>query len=94
VDGNNDLKRSPANPVVGLPISQYDDSRIVGAGAELRYRLSRVWSVAIGGWLENFQLRDAQTTGVTNYMPAEFALAALDADYKGRVGYLRATYSW
>ena len=50
------------------------------------------WELAVGGWLERYRIRDAQTSGSQPYMPGGFFLAENNGDYHGNVVYLRATY--
>jgi len=93
VDGNNDLDSPPGGtPDVAFDIARFDDTKLWTSSAELEYRLTDVWRLAVGGWLEDYQARDAQTTGIGNYMPGGFFLAPNDADYRGNVLYVRASY--
>ncbi|HLN80095.1 MAG TPA: MtrB/PioB family outer membrane beta-barrel protein, partial [Thermoanaerobaculia bacterium] len=95
LNGNNDLA-SPAGgtPDIAFPISAFDDTKIWTASAELEYHLARFWSLALGGWAEDYKTNDSATTGLRNYVPGSFFLAANDSNYKARVGYLRASYRW
>jgi hypothetical protein len=61
---------------------------------ELEYRLAKLWSLALGGWIEDYEASDSATTGLGNYVPGSFFLAANDGPYQARVGYLRASYRW
>lgn len=88
VDGNNDLE----SPLGAFDIASFDDTRLWTSSAELEYRLTDVWRLSVGAWLEDYQARDAQTTGISNYMPGGFFLAPNDADYRGNVVYVRASY--
>jgi MtrB/PioB family decaheme-associated outer membrane protein len=93
VDGNNDLDSPPGGaPDVAFDIVSFDDTKIWTSSAELEYRLSDVWHLSVGGWIEEYEARDAQTTGIGNYMPGGFFLAPNDADYNGNVLYVRASY--
>jgi len=93
VDGNNDLDSPPGGtPDVAFDIVEFDDTKLWTTSAEVEYRLTDVWRFSFGGWLESYKVRDAQTTGVTNYMPGGFFLAPNDSDYRGNVLYLRASY--
>jgi MtrB/PioB family decaheme-associated outer membrane protein len=95
VDGNNDLESPPGGaPDVAFDIPLFDDSKLLTLSAELAYKFRGGWRLAVGGWLEDYEVRDANTTGVTNYMPASFFLAAIDSDYRAQVLYARASYSW
>jgi MtrB/PioB family decaheme-associated outer membrane protein len=93
VDGNNDLDSPPGGtPDVAFDIVSFDDTKLWTSSAELEYRLTDVWRLSVGGWIEDYQARDAQTTGIGNYMPGGFFLAPNDADYRGNVLYVRASY--
>jgi MtrB/PioB family decaheme-associated outer membrane protein len=93
VDGNNDLDSPPGGaPDVAFDIVSFDDTKLWTSSAELEYRMTDVWRLSVGGWLEDYQARDAQTTGIGNYMPGGFFLAPNDADYRGNVLYVRASY--
>jgi MtrB/PioB family decaheme-associated outer membrane protein len=93
VDGNNDLDSPPGGaPDVAFDIVSFDDTKIWTSSAELEYRLTDVWHLSVGGWIEEYEARDAQTTGIGNYMPGGFFLAPTDADYNGNILYVRASY--
>jgi MtrB/PioB family decaheme-associated outer membrane protein len=93
VDGNNDLDSPPGGtPDIAFDIASFDDTRLWNFSAELEYRLTDVWRLSVGGWIEDYQARDAQTTGIGNYMPGGFFLAPNDSDYRGNVLYVRASY--
>ena len=95
IDGRNDLFSPPGGtPDVAVPILNFDDSKIWSANAEFEYRLARFWTLAVGGWLEEYKVEDSATTGLANYVPGSFFLAANDGNYKARVGYVRASYRW
>jgi MtrB/PioB family decaheme-associated outer membrane protein len=95
VDGNNNLMSPPGGaPDVGFATANFDDTRIWTVSAELTYHLAASWNLALGGWLEEYRVTDSATTGLTNYVPGSFFLAANDGNYKARVGYLRASYHW
>ncbi len=101
-NGNNDLDA----PVGGAPynartsvggvrdIPAYDDTEILGMNAELRYQFRKAWAVALGGWFEDYTSDDAQTTGIVNYAPGSFFLAANDGSYRAWWGYVRLSYRW
>ena len=72
----------------------FDDTKIWTISGEFDYRLSGLWSLALGGWIEDYEVRDSSTTGLQNYVPGSFFLAANDGDYQAKVGYLRASYRW
>jgi hypothetical protein len=93
VDGNNDLDSPPGGtPDVAFDIVDFDDTKLMTASAECEYRLTDMWRLSLGGWLERYEVRDSQTTGIGNYMPGGFFLAPNDADYRGNVVYLGASY--
>ena len=93
VDGNNDLDSPPGGaPDIAFDIVSFDDTKLWTSSIELEYRLTDVWRLSVGGWIEDYQAHDAQTTGIGNYMPGGFFLAPNDADYRGNVLYVRASY--
>lgn len=101
-DGNNDLFAPPG----GVPynnrvsvggvrdIPAYDDTEIVALNAELKYQFRKAWAFAVGGWFEDYTVDDAQTTGIINYAPGSFFLAANDGNYQAWWGYLKLSYRW
>jgi MtrB/PioB family decaheme-associated outer membrane protein len=101
-DGNNDLDA----PVGGAPynartavggvtdIAAYDDTEIVALNGELRYQFRKAWALTFGGWFEDYTSEDAQTTGIVNYAPGSFFLAANDGSYQAWWGYLKLSYRW
>ncbi len=92
-NGNNDLASPPGGtPDVAFPISNFDDTRTWTVSAELAWHLAKSWTVAAGGWLEEYRTNDSATTGLSNYVPGSFFLAANDGSYKARVGYVKASY--
>ena len=100
VDGNNALFSAPGSApslsragiggVQSIPL--YDDMKIATFSAEAKYQFSTDWSVSLGGWFEDYEFKDVATSGLTNYLPASFFLAANDGDYTAKVGYVRFTY--
>jgi MtrB/PioB family decaheme-associated outer membrane protein len=102
VDGNNALASAaggaPALARVALggvqSIPAYDDTTITSVNAELRYQLRKAWSLSLGGWYEKYDVADAQTTGLVNYVPGSFFLAANDGPYRAWWGYLKLSYRW
>jgi MtrB/PioB family decaheme-associated outer membrane protein len=100
VDGNNDITvfsgGAPAGsrPAGATDIPAYDDTKIVGLNAELKYRFRKAWSVVFGGWFEDYTSDDAQTTGSVNYAPASFFLAVNDGSYRAFWGYVKLSYRW
>ena len=102
VDGNNDLSAPPggaasnARTAIGgvQDIPLYDDTKITTLQAEVRYQFAKSWSAALGGWFEDYEIRDSNTQGLANYVPGSFFLAAQDGDYQAKVGYFRLSYRW
>jgi MtrB/PioB family decaheme-associated outer membrane protein len=102
VDGNNAI----ASPIGGAPqssresvggvagIPEFNDTELWRALAEAHLRVNASVTLAFGGWLEQYKLRDAFAEGIVNYVPGSFFLAASDADYKGHAVYARAIYTW
>lgn len=92
-DGNNEIASPPGGtPDFGLSLADFDDFRLWSASAELDYRMSRAWSLAIGAWREDYRYRDAGTTGLRNYMPGTLFLAPNAGDYRGNAIYIRTSY--
>jgi MtrB/PioB family decaheme-associated outer membrane protein len=95
VDGNNDLTSPPGGtPDVAVGIALYDDTKLWTAGAEFAYRVTRAVRLGLGGWYEKYEIDDAQTQGLLNYVPGSFFLNPIDSDYKATVLYVRASYVW
>lgn len=102
VDGNNSIFASPGGApalarvstggVQSIPL--FDDTKIGTVSADLKYQFAPDWTFSLGGWIEDYKINDAQSTGVTNYIPASFFLAAVDSDYTAKVAYVRVTYHW
>src|SRR4029450_5454794 len=102
VDGNNDLFAPPGGApdaartgvggVADLPL--YDDTTMARLPGELRYAFAKSWSAAVGGFFEDYEIDDSNSDGLLNYVPGSFFLAANDADYQAKVGYIRFTYRW
>ncbi|MEO5761214.1 MAG: MtrB/PioB family outer membrane beta-barrel protein [Vicinamibacteria bacterium] len=100
VDGNNtlfsaagsaaSLARSGIGGVQSLPL--YDDTRIASLSAEARYQFTPEWTFSFGAILEDYSIKDLASTGLTNYVPASFFLAANDGDYTAKTAYVRFTY--
>jgi MtrB/PioB family decaheme-associated outer membrane protein len=95
VDGNNDLDSPPGGtPDVAFDIPLFDDTRLLNLSAELGWKLRGGWRLSLGGWLEDYEIRDAASSALPYYVPGSFFLAAIDSDYRGHVLYARASYSW
>jgi outer membrane receptor protein involved in Fe transport len=95
MDGNNDLDSPPGGtPDLAVDVPEFDDTRLLSLGAELGWRLSPRWRLAVGGWHEDYDLRDSNAEGVPNYAPGSFFLAPVDDDYRATVLYVRASLIW
>jgi hypothetical protein len=95
VDGNNDLDSPPGGtPDVAFDVPLYDDTKLWTVNAELGWRLLSGLRLAVGGFLEEYEIRDAFSLGLPNYAPGSFFLAGNDGDYRAHVLYARATYTW
>lgn len=98
VDGNNDLSAgSQARPASTGPVEDvpdYDDTKINAALASLRWQFKEGWSVAVGGYWEDYEYKDSQTGQVLNYMPGSFFLNAVSGSYSAWVGYASLTRKW
>lgn len=92
VDGNNSFTGgNSGNPD---DIALYDDTKLFVASAKLKYQMNRQWALALGGFYEDYEIKDSQTGQVLNYMPGSFFLNADNGDYGAWVGYLNLTYTW
>ncbi|MDQ5873017.1 MAG: MtrB/PioB family outer membrane beta-barrel protein, partial [Acidobacteriota bacterium] len=70
VDGRNALASPPGGtPDIAFPIAVFDDTRLWTVSTEVEYRFSSLWSLALGGWLEDYEARDSATTGLRYYVP-------------------------
>jgi hypothetical protein len=102
VDGNNDLFApdggAPANArrtTGGIAdILLFDDTKLLSFNAEFVYKLKGGLNVALGGWFEDYEIRDENTTGLLNYVPASLFLAPIDSDYQAKIVYGRVSYIW
>ncbi|HEV8660093.1 MAG TPA: hypothetical protein VGS96_15915, partial [Thermoanaerobaculia bacterium] len=95
VNGVADLFSPPGGtPNIAVPIPNVDDTKLWTTSAELTYRFTKTVDLAVGGWIEKYTISDAQSTGLANFVPGSFFLAANDGDYRGNVAYVRATYHW
>lgn len=102
VNGNNAIFTDPrgapgrARTSIGgtKGIALFDDTKIGTFSAEAKYQFAPDWALSLGGWVEDYKVDDAQSTGVTNYIPASFFLAANDGNYTAKVAYVRVTYHW
>lgn len=95
VDGNNALASPPGGtPDFAVPIPNFDDTKLYTLGGEFGWKASKVLVLGFGGFYERYELRDAQTTGLANYVPGSFFLNPVDSDYKGHVLYVKASYAW
>lgn len=108
VDGNNHF----TSPVGGAPevarratggitdIPFFDDTKLYTLSAELSYHVTKGLRLGLGGWYEQYNLRDLNSNDITegvvltNYVPGSFFLAANDHDYRAHVLYVRASYLW
>jgi MtrB/PioB family decaheme-associated outer membrane protein len=102
VDGNNDISApaggtlATARRAIGgiADIPFFDDTKLYTLSAEVSYKATPRWTVGLGGWYQYYKLLDSNTTGLANYVPASFFLAASDSDFKGHLVYVRASYVW
>jgi MtrB/PioB family decaheme-associated outer membrane protein len=95
VDGNNDLFSPPGgSPDTAESIAQFDDTKLYTLGGELSYKATQNVKLALGGWYEKYQIQDAQTSNLLNYVPASLFLNPIDGDYEAKVVYVRASYVW
>lgn len=95
LDGHNALFSPPGgSPDDGISIPNYDDTKIYTLGADFQYKVTKVLVLGFGGWYEQYEINDAQTSGLNNYVPGSLFLNPVDSDYKGHVLYVRASYAW
>lgn len=102
VDGNNaiaapvggapEVARRTVGGVAGIPL--FDDTKLLTVKAEVAVKATKALKLVLGGLYEDYQLKDSNTTGLVNYVPASFFLAALDSDYQASAVYVRAVYVW
>jgi hypothetical protein len=60
----------------------------------LGYKVSSVLVLGAGGFWERYEIADAQTSNLANYVPGSLFLNPVDGNYKGHVLYVKATYTW
>jgi len=95
VDGQNDLFSPPGgSPDTAESVALFDDTKSFTVFAKVSYQLARSWLLSFGGFFEDYELQDAQTTGILNYMPGALFLAATDADYQAVVGFVNLRYTF
>jgi MtrB/PioB family decaheme-associated outer membrane protein len=100
VDGNNDFTAGTAvrpgtNPTTTVSdIPEYDDTKLGFVSAQIRRKFAENWTLGVGGFFEDYELKDTQTGSVLNYMPASFFINANNGDYQGWVGWINLTYSF
>jgi hypothetical protein len=94
-DGSNDFEageaiRPPTNPVAD--IAAYDDTKINFVSAQVRFQFATDWTLAMGSYFEDYEIRDTQTQEVLFYMPGSFFINANNTDYQAWVGWLNLSY--
>jgi hypothetical protein len=90
VDGNNDLSATAG----AQDIAAFDDTRIRSLSAELGYKPRRHWTIALGGFVEDFEYADSTRSGLPTYVPGGFFLVGNFGDYNAKVFYLKLSYNW
>lgn len=75
-------------------ITSFDDTKLWTTSAELTYHYLENVEFAVGAWIEKYGINDAESSHLPNYVPGSFFLAPNDLDYRGTVGYVRASYHW
>jgi MtrB/PioB family decaheme-associated outer membrane protein len=90
VDGNNDLSATAG----ALDIPGFDDTRIRSLSAELGVKPRPHWTVALGGFVEDFEFADSTRSGLPSYVPGGFFLVGNFGDYNAKVFYLKLSYNW
>ena len=68
--------RKPAGgtPDIAFPISAYDDTKIWTVSGEFEYRLAALWSLALGGWIEDYEVGDRRRPVCGIMSPARSSL--------------------
>ncbi len=95
VDGNNALFSPPGGtPDFAVSITSFDDTKLTTLGGELGYKLTKVLVLGVGGFYERYEISDAQTSSLVNYVPGSLFLNPVDGNYKGHVLYVKASYAW
>ena len=94
-DGNAGLSTrvTPSN-LNPRSIPNFDDTKLWTASADVTYHLIEHLDLAVGAWVEKYDVNDAASTNLPNYTPGSFFLAPNFYDYRGTVGYVRASYHW
>jgi MtrB/PioB family decaheme-associated outer membrane protein len=92
-EGFNDLDSPPGGtPDFAVDIALFDDVTLLTISAEAQWRLREAWSLALGGFVEDYDIDDAAQQNVSNFVPGGIFIAPNDSDYDGKVLYLRAIY--
>jgi hypothetical protein len=95
VDGLADFDSPPGGtPDLAFGVDQLDDTTLATLLGEVEFKWPEHWAFAVGGWVEDYRIRDAFTGTVFNYYPGSFFLATDNSDYRGLVGYVRLSYRW
>jgi MtrB/PioB family decaheme-associated outer membrane protein len=93
VNGRAQLESPPGGaPDLAFDVPHVDDTRFLQTIAQLTYRLTDVWDLTFGGWIERYNIDDAPTSGTRIYMPAAFFLVPQDADFNGGAAFVKAAY--
>jgi MtrB/PioB family decaheme-associated outer membrane protein len=90
VDGNNDLTATAG----AVDIAGFDDTRIRSLSGEFGYKPRPHWTVALGGFVEDFEFADSTRSGLPTYVPGGFFLVGNFGDYNAKVFYLKLSYNW
>ncbi len=95
VDGNNAMEAgTDLRPDGAEDIPDFDDTQINFFSAQVRYKFAQSWSLGIGGFFEDYELRDSQTGQVLNYMPGSFFINANNGDFGAWTGWVNLTRSF
>ncbi|HEX6088215.1 MAG TPA: MtrB/PioB family outer membrane beta-barrel protein [Thermoanaerobaculia bacterium] len=95
VNGRAQLESPPGGtPDLAFDVLHVDDTRFLQTFAQLTYRISEAWELALGAWIEDYDIDDDQSSGTQPYMPASFFLVPEDGDYQGNIAYVRTRYRW
>lgn len=75
-------------------IPNLDDTKLWTTSAEAAYHVKDNVELAVGGWVEKYELNDAESSNLPNYVPGSFFLSPNFQNYRGKVAYVRTSYRW
>ncbi len=85
--------RATLNPPGPQDITDYDDTQLTTAVADLAYAVAKTWTLSVGYMYEKYTYANAYTSGTSTFPQAVlFFLKANDGNYKANVAYARLNY--